>query len=458
MSNKNQKHQVESEAKFELLFNNMTEGVALHRLVFDEHGNPSNYVIEKVNPQYEKILRFNKGDIEGSLATIAYKTQKAPYLDEYSKVALTGQPYHFNTYFPPLSKHFSISVSPWGNNGFATIFSDVSEQNKAQEELQLKRTAFNAAISANIITNTNGIIVKVNNAFFKTWGYAKDAVVLGKHITYLLQDKNQALVITQSLDTTGEWRGNYVAQKQDGSTFIALALATTLKNNNGHHIGYQCSVIDVTDCKRAEEQSILLIKEKELLLKELHHRVTNNISAISNLLMLQAETISNPEAASILTDARNRLKSMGLLHKKLYKSENMQDCHVKEYLSLLIEEILVVFPNRKNIKVEKHLDDFILTQKVLFPLGIIINELLTNSMKHAFVDKDGALIKVSLTRDEKLVTLVIEDNGNGIPLEKTRESNGFGMTLISLLTDQLKGNLQIERENGTKFALNFELS
>lgn len=332
-----QNNQGEVEAKFELLFNNMTEGAALHRLVFDDDGKPIDYTIERVNPQYEKILGLDKKSVEGLLATDVYKTRPSPYLDKFSKVAMTGEPLLFETCFSPMNKYFSISISPWGKNGFATIFTDITEQ------------------------------------------------------------------------------------------------------------------------KCAAEQIKMLLKEKELLLKELHHRVTNSINAISSLLILQAENISNPEAAAILTDARNRLKSMGLLHKRLYKSENMEDCHVKDYLSLLIDEILSVFPNRKNIRTEKHIDDFIATYKVLFPLGVIINELVTNSMKHAFTEKDGALIKVCLTKNDKLITLIVEDNGKGIIVEKAKESNGFGITLVGLLADQLKGQFEMEKNNGSKFTLKFEL-
>jgi len=338
MNDITQKPSLEIEAKLELLFNNMAEGVALHSLVFDDAEKAINYIIEKVNPQYEKILGFNKKSIEGQLASKVYKTEEAPYLKEFSTVAITGTPKSLETYFPPLNKHFSISISPWGKNGFATIFTDTTEE------------------------------------------------------------------------------------------------------------------------KKAEEQIRSLLKEKELLLRELHHRVTNNVSAIGNLLMLQAESITNPEAASILTDARNRLKSMGLLHKRLYKSDKMEDCQVKDYLSQLIDEIIAVFPNRNIVRIEKDIDDFALSQKTLFPLGIILNELLTNSMKHAFIGKHDALLKVNLSKVDKSVTLVVEDNGKGISVEKAKNSNGFGMTLVNLLADQLKGEFKIDHTKGAKFTFKFEIN
>lgn len=453
-----QKHRLETEAKLELLFNNMAEGVALHSLVFDNTEKVINYIIEKVNPQYEKILGFNKKSIEGQLASKVYKTENAPYLKEFSTVALTGTPRSFETYFSPLNKHFSISISPWGQNGFATIFTDITEEKKARDELQLKKVVFNAAISANSIANADGTLIKVNDSFLRIWGYKNSADVLTKPIFHFFQDKNEAISFIKDLDCAGVWEGDYIARRQDNSTFIAHGLATILKDYQGKHIGYQSSVIDVTERKKAEEQIRSLLKEKELLLRELHHRVTNNVSAIGNLLMLQAESITNPEAASILTDARNRLKSMGLLHKRLYKSDKMEDCQVKDYLSQLIDEIIAVFPNRNIVRIEKDIDDFALSQKALFPLGIILNELLTNSMKHAFIDKHDALLRVNLSKADKCITLVVEDNGKGISAEKAKNSNGFGMTLVNLLADQLKGEFKIDHTKGAKFTLRFEIN
>ena len=445
------------ELKLQILFNNMNEGVALHKLIFDKNGTAVNYIIEKVNPSYEKILSFKKEEVEGKTSTEVYGTSSPPYLQEFSKVALTGQPFYFEPYFEPFGKYYSISVCPWGENGFATIFSDITSRKKIEKELLLKNFVFNEAIAANSIADKKGIIIEANSAFLQIWGYSDISQVIGRPVSDFLKNENETIAIIKSLDKKGSWQGNYTALRSDGSTFIALSFATTIKDNDGNFLGYQSSVVDVTECKKKEEQIDELLKEKELLLKELHHRVSNSISAINSLLCFQAENINNPEASAILKDARNRLKSMGLLHKKLYKSETLQDCNAMDYFSQLIDEIMAVFPISDKIKIDKNIENIILPQKFLFPLGIIINELLTNAVKHAFAEVSKPYIKIDLTSKDNDLCLSIEDNGKGISDNEVNNAKGFGMSLVSLLAEQLKGELKIEKRKGCKFSLKFSI-
>ena len=125
----------ESEARFHSLFDTMIEGVALHSIVFDEAGKPVNYRIVDANPGFEKILGLQKTEIVGKLATDAYGTSDPPYAKEYFRVALQQEPYLFESYFPPMQKHFLISVAPWGKAGFATIFQDITSRTRAEAAL-----------------------------------------------------------------------------------------------------------------------------------------------------------------------------------------------------------------------------------------------------------------------------------------------------------------------------------
>lgn len=123
--------------KFELLFNGMAEGVALHKYVYDETGRVTNYIIEDVNNSFEKILKINKKDVIGKMATEAYKTETAPYLEKYLDIK-EGEQRKFEIFFEPMQKYFSISVSQWGKDGFATIFFDITENKLAEKSLKEK--------------------------------------------------------------------------------------------------------------------------------------------------------------------------------------------------------------------------------------------------------------------------------------------------------------------------------
>jgi len=200
------------------------------------------------------------------------------------------------------------------------------------------------------------------------------------------------------------------------------------------------------------------LTEKELLLREVHHRVKNYMNNINSLLVLQSATLTDNTAIKILDDAAGRIRSMMTLYDKLYQGGENADVSVLNSLSALVDDILSNFPNFKSVKVEKNIQDFVMDAKKLQTLGIIINELLTNTMKHAFNGKSGAIIRVSAFSNGNRASLVIEDNGIGLaePID-LKNSTGFGMQLVSMLTEQIRGNIKIERGNGTKFVLEFDL-
>lgn len=209
---------------------------------------------------------------------------------------------------------------------------------------------------------------------------------------------------------------------------------------------------------QSELQIRSMLSEKELLLKEVHHRIKNNMITIKGLLFLQADSLKDQSAIAALNDAQNRVDSMMILYDKLYRSEGFREISVKEYLPELIDEILSNFSNRDIVKVEKNIDDFKLDAEVLFPIGIITNELLTNMMKYAFENRTSGIIKVSASKSNNLANIVIEDNGIGFPDSINFEnSTGFGMQLISMLTEQISGIIKIERGEGTKFVIEFEV-
>lgn len=217
------------------------------------------------------------------------------------------------------------------------------------------------------------------------------------------------------------------------------------------------TVQDVTERKRAEDRIKALLREKEILLKEVHHRIKNNMSSMMSLLSLQSNALKNPEAAAALREARDRLRSMGMLYDRLYRSENLREMSLKDYLPSLVDDIVGVFPNKDRVKIEKRVDDIVLGVKVLSPLGIIVNELVTNAMKHAFSGREGGVLSVAASMRDGRVTLVIEDDGAGLPESfDPARLTGFGLQLVDMLTAQIDGTLRIERRNGTRFVLEFD--
>jgi two-component sensor histidine kinase len=182
------------------------------------------------------------------------------------------------------------------------------------------------------------------------------------------------------------------------------------------------------------------------------------MNTIMSLINLQSNTLTNQEAIKALEDAANRIRSMMILYDKLFCTSSFEDLSIREYISPLIDEIISIFPNRKSVAIEKHIDDIILKAKILFPLGIIINELLTNAMKHAFTGRERGMILVSFKIADKKAVATVIDNGIGVPeyidFENTEH---FGLNLINIMAKQIHGKIRIERQNGTAFILEFEI-
>jgi len=215
---------------------------------------------------------------------------------------------------------------------------------------------------------------------------------------------------------------------------------------------------DITDRKKTEEKIRALLAEKELLLKEIHHRVKNNLNTVAGLLEMQIDALKEPAAVDALKDARNRVLSMMLMYNKLYHSENFNDLPLKEYLSPLVDEIIGIFPNNTIVKVEKNIADFIIDSKKLSDLGIIVNEVLTNTMKYAFKGRSEGLITISAIHSGNHATITISDNGIGMPESfDISASDGFGLQLVYMLAQLIHAEIKIERDNGTKFTMELDL-
>jgi two-component sensor histidine kinase len=201
-------------------------------------------------------------------------------------------------------------------------------------------------------------------------------------------------------------------------------------------------------------------KENELLLKEIHHRVKNNLQTVSSLLSLQSESISDKSAFDAVQESKNRVASMALLHQKLYQGENLAAIEMRDYFETIGSTIIDSFGKKaENIALDIDMSKIELDVDTAVPIGLITNELITNSIKHAFPDQEKGLIRITLQPGENdLLKLIIEDNGRPSANEAvSKKDSGFGSLLIQLLTTQLGGTLETSSEGGTSTVILFPL-
>lgn len=212
---------------------------------------------------------------------------------------------------------------------------------------------------------------------------------------------------------------------------------------------------DITDRIRSENEIRSLLNEKKLLLKEVHHRVKNNMMSISGLLTLKSESGINTESAAILKEMSVRVMTMMRIYDKLYRSEEYSQIHLREYLGDLINEISSTFLAGDSIRIEHDIEDLYIRQSSVFAIGIIVNELVTNSLKYAFPGGRKGFISINLrTKGDSEIKIVIHDNGIGIPDTNSITLNtGFGLDLVKIMVEQSGGSLTASAENGTTFTI-----
>jgi two-component sensor histidine kinase len=275
----------------------------------------------------------------------------------------------------------------------------------------------------------------------------------------------------------------YRIRRKDGEIRWVRERIRQIPNSSGNKGTFQGWIHDITGRKKIEET---LRKYEETRIKEIHHRIKNNLQVISSLLDLQAErfnereTVQSQEILKIFKEIQNRVISMALIHEELYKSSEMTTLDFASYLHKLTTNLLSSYTvDNENISLKLNLERVCLGMDTAIPLGIIVNELVSNSLKYAFEPGKKGEISISLYRSEnhngmhensansraetgfkngKILqyTLVVADNGPGIPEEIDIENaDSLGLKLVNVLVEQIEGHLELKRETGTEFRITF---
>lgn len=230
-------------------------------------------------------------------------------------------------------------------------------------------------------------------------------------------------------------------------------------NDEHGQILVQTMIRDITDRKKNEEKIIASLKEKEVMLSELHHRVKNNLQIITSLLRIQSVNITDKEALEAIKVSQNRVNSMALVHEKLYKSRNFSLVDFDDYVKHLSSHLMQAYGVKKGkIDLDLNIQKVFLSVDTAIPVGLIINELISNSLKHAFPDKRQGKVTIELTKGGTVdYQLRIRDDGIGISKDiDPNRSSTLGMNLVSMLTKQLAGDIKINTDKGTDVLINFK--
>ena len=333
-------------------------------------------------------------------------------------------------------------------------------QLEAQRELlkseEKFRTLFECSNDGSYILEPSGRLLEVNSRACEQFGFSREEL-LGKTMPELLvPDKadnydNRVQEIQQKGQLVFET--NHL--RKDGVSFPAEVSVRPFDYQG--QLALLGTFRDISQRKETEESLRASLKEKEVLLREIHHRVKNNLQVVSSLLYLQSERFSDSELTAVFLDSQTRICSMALAHEQLYQSKNLAEVNIKTYVESLVKELRQVYlAPRQEISWHLQLEEFVLDIEKVVPFGLLLTELVSNAYKHAFNDgKDGTLA-ISLCRCDEEVVLAVADNGVGLPADfDWRQAQTLGMQLVKALVSQLNGSLELEQTDGTLFRLRF---
>jgi PAS domain S-box-containing protein len=335
------------------------------------------------------------------------------------------------------------------------------ELQRTQAELDDARVLYfdfyNLASVGYCTVNSQGEILDANLTLARMLGQDREALLkepLGHFV--LADDLDLYELHREQLVSTGTAQARDLRMRRsDGAPFWAQLQATAALNADGVPVSHLV-ISDITDRKEAEEQLRHSLLEKDVMLKEIHHRVKNNLQVVCSLLNLQAKRITDPETRVMFEESRDRVMSMALVHERLYQSKHLANIDFKEYLHRFAAGIAATY-NQPQITIDVGMDNIALTVNVGIPCGLIVHELLSNALKYAFPHGRPGRVALGISLNEQgHKVLVVEDDGIGFPAEVDfRNTPSLGMQIVMGLVGQIHGTIELSRAAGTRFCITF---
>jgi PAS domain S-box-containing protein len=447
------------------LFQGINSGVAVYRAVDD--GN--DFVFVDFNRAGQRIEKTSADQVIGRKVTEVFPGIKPMgLLEVFQRVWRTGKAEQH-----PVSVYQDEHLTGWRENyvyklpdgEVVSIYEDMTEIKQVEESLKVSETRyrrlFESAKDGILILNADTGVIDDANPFIKELlGYPREELI-GKELWEigLFKDIVASRASFMKLKKKGYVRyENLPLETKDGQKKEVEFVSNVYPA--GDHNVVQCNIRDITQRVQAEELIRNSLKEKEVLLKEIHHRVKNNLQVIASLLNLQTGYVQDERYKMMFLESQNRVRSMALVHEKLYQSRDLSGIDFSEYVKGLMHELYLSYGiTQGDVELTTDIMEDKIPVDIAIPCGLIVNELATNSIKYAFKDPQRkGKIKISFKKDAAgICTLEMSDNGPGISEEVVlKNSPTLGLQLVDSLAGQLDAEIKMTNDGGTRVTIKFK--
>jgi PAS domain S-box-containing protein len=451
---------VESEKRYRTLVNQLPDYILVHR----------EGVIQYVNPPAALILGYDPSGIVGMTLDRFISPLSMPVVASAMKRRKAGEPVGFYE-ITILARDGSqravivkgVQILYDGAPATLNVLTDITELRQAEEALYSSEERYRKVgdlIQFGVwMADADGDFTYLSQSFLDLLEMPFEGCLNAGWMKRLAaQDRERtATDWKQCIRSGGFWDYEYRITSKAGKDTFVLSRGAPIYDSRGKITSWAGIHFDITDLRLSANKLEASLREKEIIIKEVHHRVKNNMQVISGFLLLQSQYITDPKSVQMMEDAQQRVKTMALVHERLYQSRSLEFIDAADYIKSLIADLLNSSTLTTAVETEVNVDHINITLDMAIPIGLIINELVTNSLKHAFAGRPQGKLTVSLRLgDDHRINLIASDDGIGLPADYSERSmTTLGTQLVKVLVGQLGGKMTVESSNGTKFIISF---